>query len=342
MSDLPPRPAHRPPAGEGVSDDEFIAAWARCGGSPIRVSRDLGITERNIHRRRAGLRARGIDLPTEALNPGYVRPAWTYPREVALEVRGGCVLIGGDAHVWPGPPSPMWLAFCEIARRMKPAVTVLNGDMIDGTRVSRHPRLRGQDTPTVAQECEALRGWLGLLPVSPVQVWTVGNHDTRADAYLANMAPELDDWAGRLPDRFPAWKFTYSVTVNDTVEIRHIPPAGGIHAAYNSALKSGISTVTSHTHACDVRPVTDRRGTRYGVQAGTLNDPGSAVFEYGQGALSQQRPGFVVLTFSDEGRMMPPELCEWIGGGAVFRGAFVEARPRVRVKAGVVQTEGTA
>lgn len=333
MSDLPVRPAHGPSADDGVSEVDFIAAWARNGGSPAKVARDINIDVRNVYSRRARLRARGIDLPTESINPGYVRQAWTYPREIAHEVLGGCVLIGGDAHVWPGPPSPMWLAFCEIARRLKPALIVLNGDMIDGTRVSRHPRLRGQGTPTVAQECEALRGWLTLLPAAPLQAWTVGNHDTRADAYLANMAPEIDDWAGRLSDRFPAWQMGYSVTVNDVVEIRHIPPAGGIHAAYNSALKSGISTVTSHTHCCDVRPITDRRGTRYGVQAGTLNDPGAPVFEYGQGALNQQRPGFVVLNFTDEGRMMPPELCEWVGGGAVFRGTFVEARPRVRVKA---------
>lgn len=48
----------------------------------------------------------------------------------------------------------------------------------------------------------------------------------------------------------------------------------------------------------------------------------------------RQTPGFAVLTFDADGVMMPPELCEWVGGAAVFRGSIVGAKPRIRVRAG--------
>lgn len=117
---------------------------------------------------------------------------------------------------------------------------------------------------------------------------------------------------------------SWSVLINpDThpVMVKH-RYANGVHAAYNNAMKGGLSIVTGHTHALEVKPYGDYRGRRYGVQGGCLLDIDAPQTEYAENAPSQMCPGFVVLTFQD-GELMPPELCSVINGRAIFRGGFV-------------------
>lgn len=313
------RPAHRPPAGDGVSDDDFVAAWFAAGCSATKTSEALGIQVRGLYKRRARMQAKGIDLPGISLNPGYSRAKWHTPRNIDVHVAPGVVLIGSDAHVWPGDPSPTWRAFCEVAHMLKPAVIVLNGDMIDGASISRHARSPG-GAPTLSDEITALREWLAMLPSGSEQYWTLGNHDARVDNYLAANAPELQDYTGSLTDRFSDWAFAWQITINDIVAIRH-RFRSGIHAGWNNALHAGISTVTGHTHQLDCKPVVDLRGTRYGIECGTLTDPSGPQFQYHEGAPSRARPGFVVLTFGEDGVLRPPEIAEWMGGVIWFRGA---------------------
>jgi hypothetical protein len=54
-----------------------------------------------------------------------------------------------------------------------------------------------------------------------------------------------------------------------------------------------------------------------------MNDPFGPQFEYAEGSPSRAQQGFVVINFDEDGRMMPPELCEMIGGRPVFRGHYV-------------------
>ena len=95
-----------------------------------------------------------------------------------------------------------------------------------------------------------------------------------------------------------------------------------VHAGYNNTLKSGRSIVTGHLHRLLVTPWADYNGRRWGVDTGTLSDPLSAQFEYGENNSTPHTPGFAVLTFKD-GYMLPPELCEVINGRAYFRGEEV-------------------
>jgi len=247
---------------------------------------------------------------------------WLYPQMLTGEVKEDCVLIGGDAHIWPNTNSVMMKAFVKTAKMLKPDTIILNGDIIDGARVSRHGATLKSAAPKVSAEIEAAMEWMSLLPAAKRRIFTIGNHDIRVDNYLANQANELDDYIGRLSDRFPFWEFCYAYTINESVEVRH-RFRGGIHAAYNNALNAAITTVTNHTHAQQVTAIRNRKGTHWGVETGMLGDPDHKCFQYHEGAPSRAHTGFAVLTFDEEGILMPPELCQSVNGRPVFRGKYV-------------------
>ena len=82
--------------------------------------------------------------------------------------------------------------------------------------------------------------------------------------------------------------------------------------------------MTGHTHQLQLTAMRDRRGTRWGVETGTMADPKGPQFEYAEGQPSRAHMGFVVLTFDEDSEMMPPELCEMVRGRPVFRGSYVD------------------
>ena len=263
----------------------------------------------------------------EGFEPG---DDWTYPASLPLKVREGCVLVGGDGHFWPGEPPVIWQAFVAVAKALKPAAIILNGDMIDGTRISRHGRLRNQRAPRVRDEIQAAREFIDMLPSKPARFWTLGNHDIRVDHYLANQAPEMDDLGATLPELFSDCSFGYAVEINKAVEVRH-RMRGGMHAAWNNSLHSGRTIVTNHTHQLEAKAVVMRTGRRWGVETGMLNDPMAPQFEYTEGVQSRAHGGFAVLTFDDRGRLLPPELAEMQDNRAIFRGrVWAEGRQRRR------------
>jgi len=247
---------------------------------------------------------------------------WLYAQFLTGDVMGGTVLVGGDAHIWPGPETLMMKAFVKIAKQLKPHTIVLNGDIIDGARVSRHGAVLGSAAPKVSAEIDAAKAWMDKLPKCQRRIFTIGNHDMRVDNYLANQASELEDYAGRLADRFPLWEFCYAFQVNDEVEFRH-RFRSGIHAAYNNAMVAGWTTVTNHTHAQQMTAVRNRRGSHWGIETGMLGDPSHKCFQYAEGVPSRAHEGFAVLTFDEIGILMPPEFCQMINGRPVFRGKYV-------------------
>ena len=301
---------------------ERIKQYNQMGGNAAALSRQLGVSVSTIKCQLDVARAKFPDLFEHPANQAVKYPAgWTIPQMVSHDIINGCVLVGGDLHIWPGQVPLMWRAFCALAHKLNPKAIVLNGDMIDGARVSRHGALLGSKAPKINEEVEALTEVLHMLPRASLQVWPVGNHDQRVNNYLVNMASELDDYVGRLEDRFPQWDFCYGATFSD-VEVRH-RFRGGIHAAWNNALHAGISVITGHTHQLQITAVRNRNGSHWGVEAGMLGDPRSRAFEYHEGAPSRAHEGFVVLTFDEGGKLMPPEFCEMVRGLPVFRGKVV-------------------
>jgi len=258
----------------------------------------------------------------EKEHKNVIQAEWLYPQVLTDEIKSSCILIGGDAHIWPDTESLAMKAFVKIAKQLKPEIICLNGDIIDGARVSRHGATLGSNAPKVSAEIDAAKKWIDQFPKCRRRIFTIGNHDMRVDNYLANQASELEDYAGRLADRFPMWEFCYSFHLNDDIEIRHRFRAG-IHAAYNNAQVSGWTLVTNHTHAQQLTAVRNRRGSHWGVETGMLGDPNHRCFQYSEGAPSRAHQGFVVLTFDETGILMPPEFCQMINGRPVFRGEYV-------------------
>ena len=242
---------------------------------------------------------------------------WNYPKMVKIKAPNTVWVIGSDAHFWPGDETEIWEAFVKVCKMVKPNGIIMNGDVIDGAKISRHP-LGNKKAPKVGDEITHSQKMLKQLPKAEYKLWTIGNHDIRVDNFVLNNALELESLIQTLPDKFPEWKFSYAFMINGT-EVRH-RFRSGIHAAWNNTLHSGINIISGHTHQLQVVAMRDRRGSRWGVETGMLSDPDFPQFEYTEGQPSRWQQGFCVITFDDAGEMYPPELCEMVRGVPIFRG----------------------
>jgi len=236
-----------------------------------------------------------------------------HPARIHMEIPDGVVLIGSDAHYWPGlPRSTAHSAFVRLLQTLNPTAVILNGDIIDAPTASVHPSIGWEKRPALAEEIgaaqERLREIRRVTCFDARCIWTLGNHDLRFETYLARVAPEYHGVFGiHLKDHFPNWEPAWDCWINGIVSIKHRWHTG-IHAARNNTLGAGISMVTGHLHSLKVWPHTNYLGTTYGVDSGTLAVPyGPQFYNYTEGNPVDWRAGFVVLTFVD-GLMLPPEL----------------------------------
>lgn len=312
-----------------LEDEEFVKLWKEIGPSEMN-RRGLGET-RNLYARRRRLErylGQSLDVPNRTR---AVSPSVNHPQRAKIDILNGVVLIGSDAHLWPGPLTTAMRAFIKFAKDLKPRGLVLNGDVLDFPQISRHPPIGWESHPTVADEIaagqSALKQIEEAVPSNCVLAWSLGNHCQRFETRIATAAPELAKLKGvHLKDHFSQrWRPCWSVWINDgDVVVKH-RLSGGIGAVRNNALKSGKSMVTGHLHSLKVTPITDYNGTRYGVDSGCLAEPSAEAFvHYTEDAPLDWRSGFVVLTFVD-GKLLPPELVTvWDRNSVVFRGQIIE------------------
>ena len=303
-----------------VTEEQFISLWKETGGSASAVAKALGVTDRAAQMRRRSLeRTHGPLLSYHPRSPD--KALKLPPGRLSLDIPNGVVIVGSDAHIWPGPLTTAQRAFIRAAKLLKPDVVILNGDLFDGARVSRFPAgMWSQEArPNVRQELEACQSFMDQLK-GPNRYWLFGNHDARFEARLASLTPEYEGVPGfALKDHFQEWRFGMSLWVNDDVVIKH-RWHNGVHAVYNNTMKGGKSIVTGHLHSLKVTPWTDYNGTRYGVDTGTLSDPDGAQFDYAEDNSRNWRAGFAVLTFKD-GKLLLPELAQvWDEDHIQFRG----------------------
>lgn len=303
----------------GISDEEFIAVWKDLQ-SGSKVAKHFGMNVRTAMTRRAKLEARhDIRLPVFDTRPAYnSAPVHEVSRAVInWKIENGVILVGSDAHVWPGELTTAQRAFIYFAKNFAPAPVgiIANGDMFDGARISRFPMASFLESgrPTVKNELEAVQNFLGEIEKhkrGARLLWPLGNHDLRYEARLAAMVPEFEGIGGfHLKDHFPHWTPCWRVDINDDVTIKH-RWHNGIHAVYNNAVKSGKTMVTGHLHSLKVTPWSDYNGTRYGVDTGCLADTDSEqTINYMESNPCNWRSGFVVLTFKD-GKLLLPELVQ--------------------------------
>jgi len=307
------------------SDDEFIALFEANGLHE--TARRLSMASQKVALRRRSIekkRHTSINGPTHYNS----LPAQHHPHRIQLDVQNGTVIIGGDAHYWPGEPSTAHRAFVRFIKDLKPRAVIMNGDAFDGARISRHPPIGWAQTPTVKQEIEVVQDRLQEIadatPRGCRKLWPLGNHDARFETKIASVLPELAEVHGvSLQDHMPLWEPCWSAFINDSVVVKH-RLRSGIHAPHNNAMWAGRSIVTGHLHSQKVMPITDYNGTRYGVDAGCLADPDAKAFtDYTEDGPKNWRSGFCVLTFKDGKLLMPELVTVWDAGHVQWRGDLV-------------------
>lgn len=310
-----------------LSDNDFHKYWTELGPAEMH-RRGMG-SLRALYGRRRRLEGRiGYSLDVPNRNRA-VSPSVHHPQRVQLDIRNGVVLVGSDAHVWPGPMSVGMRAFIKFCKMLEPSAVILNGDVMDFPKISRHPPIGWENQPTPQEEIEAAQEQLALIqnasPRKSRWVWTLGNHCARFETRLATVAPEYAKVAGvHLRDHFPSWEPAWSVFINNDVVVKHRMKSG-VHAPHNNTMWAGRTMVTGHLHSQKVNPLTDYNGTRWGVDTGCLADVDARAFvDYTEDGPKNWRSGFGVLTFVD-GQLLPPELVSvWGSDSVVFRGQIIE------------------
>jgi hypothetical protein len=315
------------PATQKVSDDQVHEALKKHGGNRRRASYELGVTETKLYERIKRMRERGDFVPTSISHHKAI---------FSTQIRDGVVLVGSDPHYWPGEFTTCQRAFLYFVKNYepRPKAVVLNGDIFDGSRVSRFNAIGFlENRPTVAQELvicdERLTEIEDAAPKGVPLIWPLGNHDLRYESYLAANTPELRGVEGMaLKDRFPRWHACWTFWVNEHtqgwLEVKH-RYRGGILAVRQNALNSGINIITGHLHNMQVYRWRNRRGRMWSVDAGTLADTdGEQFVHYTEASETGWESGFCVITFKD-GLMMKPELVvKWDENHVEFRGQLIE------------------
>lgn len=318
-----------------VSDEEFISCWKRLG-SPGLIAQALGLDVRQVYRRRTSIEEKHgfiLDVAdeTRSKRPRNAVPKTGY-RALADNVVGP-VIIGGDLHAWPGERSTAFAAFIELIRDMKPSMVILNGDALDGARISRHPPGAWCSLPTVAEELDAVKERLAEIeaaaPTGCPLILPAGNHDSRFSQRLAMNAPEYMGVEGfDLADHLPAWQFCWSIWLNGHTVVKHRWHQG-VHGAYNNVLKGGKNIFTNHTHRLHATMYADWNGIRFGVECGTLSSfgPENDRYSYSEDNPPNWSEGFTVAHFEQNtGMLLEPEFCRVLNGTAYFRGQMICSR----------------
>ena len=309
-----------------IPEDDFIRLFQELG--PAGIAKRIGQTIRSVYARREAIEKRlGIQLTTK--HPLATRHNISHPQRATLEVKNGIVLVGSDAHYWPGEPSTAHRAFVKFCKDMKPAAVIMNGDVLDCATVSRHAPIGWEKRPALIEEIETAKERLYEIEKASGRarkIWPLGNHDARFETRLATVAPEYAKVHGvHLHTHYPLWEPCWSAWINDDVVVKH-RFKGGIHAPHNNTMWAGKTMITGHLHSAKVIPFTDYKDTRYGVDTGCLADIYSDAFtDYLEDSPRNWRSGFCVLTFKD-GKLLQPELVlVWDRGHVQFRGEIISA-----------------
>lgn len=295
---------------QAISDKDFLTLFPKLGAAEL--GRRIGQPRSSVLKRRSRLEQKlKVSIPSRPYNNNNQPRPQQYPHRIELDVANGTVLIGSDAHIWPGARTTAMRGFIKFARELKPKVVILNGDVLDFPQISKHDPIGWEDWPTVQQEIEAAQDVLCDIERASgraIKAWTLGNHDARFEKRLAIAAPEYARIAGmHLKDHFPVWQPCWSTWINGDTVIKH-RFKGGDHAPWNNVIKAGTNMVTAHLHSAKVIPFTDYKGTRYGVDDGCLADPQHKAFvNYTEDSPKNWRSGFCVLSFRD-GKLLQPQL----------------------------------
>jgi hypothetical protein len=275
-----------------------------------------------------------IKAPQDKGHYSHLQTAHVHPQRKDLGILNGTVIVFSDAHFWPGVYTTAFKGLLWAISELKPNAVIANGDIFDGSAISRYPRIGWSKTPSVMEELKACTISMGYIEEAAKEarhnvklVWPLGNHDARFETFLAANAPQYEHVKGfTLRDHFPDWEPCWSVWINEGTVIKH-RFKGGIHATHNNAIWSGKNIVTGHLHSLKVTPFSDYNGVRYGIDTGTLAEPYGPQFEdYTEQGPLNWRSGFAVLTFVN-GKLLLPELVTTHDQDSIeFRGRVISLK----------------
>lgn len=192
------------------------------------------------------------------------------------------VAVASDIH-W-NSEAPSWRAFRAWHRDVRPAHTILLGDLIDAACASRHPPHK-DDPQSIVDEVDALVREVNALRAECERITvSIGNHDARIEAYLRGGKPHITRGLRglTLPEIARAHGLDPSVEwFEETAERPFLEVAqfrlthghngasrfgGGMHLAANSITKSnGASVLRGHSHRAQVFARTAYGRTAIGV-----------------------------------------------------------------------------
>lgn len=275
-----------------------------------------------------------LDLPNGSAHRAYVR------RHYVPEADGVWV-CPSDLHSipleWRENDTLAMTGLLTVMKHIDVRGILFLGDALDGASIGRHPPHGWETKPTVEQEMAAVQHDLGRIKESAKpqveRLWVLGNHDERFNKYLGANSPQFRGVHGfSLSDHFPDWDMAWSAQLGEDVVAVH-RWHGGANGRANNVQKSGCHFLSGDTHRLGVTPVVTQTGrTLYGVEAGTMGDTQSPLFEYVRGVTPNWQSGFAVITIK-HGVLLPPEIASVDNGACYFRGEVVAGRTRKRVKA---------
>jgi len=315
---MAPQPTHNQRAALKFTDTELLNIMATTDNQS-EAARRLGVTRAAVSLRLKQLREVG---------PSPHAAHLAHPQRIDVDVQDGIVIVGSDAHIWPGSLTTAFRALILFSSKLEPELLCLNGDVYDGAKVSRFPSIGWEHKPTPMQEIEACQEALTHLQAKR-KIWTLGNHDWRFESYIAKHAEQLIGLHGvHLKDYFPAWENAWRLRINGKtaheVNIKHRSSGGSPLAR---GVKAGTSLVTGHLHSMNATRFTNYSGDHFSVDTGTLaRIPGEIEVPqftpYVEDNPVDWAAGFAVLTFH-AGRLLWPEfvhVIDELAGIVSFRG----------------------
>jgi hypothetical protein len=308
-----------------ITDEEFLRLWEE-HKSPLKVAKATGLSERRVHTRRRFLETK-LNLNLSVSKPVHIQKA---RHEAGLT--DGIAIIFSDAHFWPGIRTTAFKGLLWAINELKPHVVIANGDIFDGSSISRHARINWSAVPNVKQELQACQEALKEIEDACEKarhhtqlIWPLGNHDSRFETRLSESAPQFEGVEGTaLKDHFLKWHTCWSCWLSDSVVVKH-RYKGGIHATHNNTVNSGVTTITGHLHSLKVTPFSDYNGVRWGVDTGTLAEiDGPQFIDYLEDGPVNWRSGFAVITMKDSKPLWPELVSKHAEGIIDFRGQLID------------------
>jgi hypothetical protein len=125
-----------------------------------------------------------LGMTIAAPHKAQARKTGGIENRVPLSIRDGVVIVGSDAHYWPGEISTAHRGLVRISKDLGEDVkaVIMNGDVADFPKIGRHPPIGWEKPPDVEDEMDAIDQRLTEIRAAAPKarhLWTRGNHDSR-------------------------------------------------------------------------------------------------------------------------------------------------------------------